>query len=112
MNSRHIEVGHITERNHQLMHLFNRLYCENIFALMKEKVFYFLNIKIYFRNKSKLVIKQLYFLPNKSIFNCRPDNFYQYACVGFFFEFEIIQYFKITSTCMYAAIIYNRQHSS
>lgn len=57
MNSRHIEVCHITERNHQLMHLFNRLYCENIFALMKEKVFFF-NIKIYFRNKSKLVIKQ------------------------------------------------------
>lgn len=32
-------------------------YCENIFVLMKEKVFYFLNIKIYFRNKLKLVIK-------------------------------------------------------
>lgn len=93
MNSRHIEVCHITERNHQLMHLFNRLYCENIFALMKEKVFYFLNIKIYFRNKSKLVIKQLYFLPNKSIFNCRPDNFY--ACVGFFLNLKLYSTLKL-----------------
>lgn len=86
MNSRHIEVCHITERNHQLMHLFN------IFALMKEKVFYFLNIKIYFRNKSKLVIKQLYFLPNKSIFNCRPDNFS--ACV-FFFNLKLYSTLKL-----------------
>lgn len=76
---------------------------------MKEKVFYFLNIKIYFRNKPKFVIKQLYFLPNKSIFNCRPDNFY--ACVFFLIYFKITSVNPFLRAYVYAARIYNRQHS-
>lgn len=92
MNSRHIEVCHIRERNHQLMHLFNRLLREYI-CFDERKSILFLNIKIYFRNKSKLVIKQLYFLPNKSIFNCRPDIISMHVC--FFFNLKLYSTLKL-----------------